>query len=853
MKKKIKTDGVEELFDIVRAIQNGEEPDEAVQRKREERTEAAREAAQQKQEKIRKQEKRQKKETESAPKADSPKSHPEPETNIPVTEKDDGDEFEVNQEDEFERMLADDARKSFDVRPALNGIGSGLKKLSRSFSGIRRKTGRDVDDSSEREKQPPQEQPAEEVAEKQQPQQGAPDEPDREKSEDEKTIDRILDRDDFALPSSSGEDQAPQETDRQEDAGKKEAPKRKRVLGKERKRSISPDGIRDSLLDFKENLSQRGIRQKELGMIGAGFVLAVLCIVLIVNAVQGSFEQKRKMEHVTAEEGLSVTVEDEPDQWCSSYPVKLRVRVKGETVSAVTVGGIQYQPDEQGFVTVETGEYLLELVADTGSSSRKAQIEIPYLDSQPPVVSADQQEDEIALTAADARSQVYKIWYAAVSQDSILQLPYYREYSKPIPYETGTTYYFYAQDTAGNRSVPVSTTMEAVQGIALSDTEISLYPQESGGLKLEVTPEGALLNNLRFESSDETVAAVDQTGTVTGLKEGTAVIKVSANGVEDAACTVTVSSVRSVTISAIGDCTLGTDEAFDASTSLPAFASVNGYDYFFSNVKAILENDDATFANLEGTFTEETSREAKQYAFKGDPSYTEILKSASVDVVTLANNHSSDYGEKSLSDTEKYLDEAGIDYCIGDKIVVKSVNGVQTAFIGIYVLNDGMGREEQVKSTIAEAKESGAELIIVGFHWGNERETQPDETQRSLAHTAVDCGANLVLGHHPHVLQGIEKYNGAYIAYSLGNFCFGGNSAPSDMDTMIFRQTFSVSRDGVIPSDEVEVVPCSISSTAGYNNYQPTPATGTEAERIIGRINEYSAEFGQTFTASTGL
>ena len=105
---------------------------------------------------------------------------------------------------------------------------------------------------------------------------------------------------------------------------------------------------------------------------------------------------------------------------------------------------------------------------------------------------------------------------------------------------------------------------------------------------------------------------------------------------------------------------------------------------------------------------------------------------------------------------------------------------------------------------------------------------------------AIDEGADLVVGHHPHVLQGIEKYKGKYIVYSLGNFCFGGNSYPSDMDTMIFQQTFTIDSSGVQPDGQIHVIPCSISSASEYNNYQPTPAQGSEAERILTKINERS-------------
>ena len=144
---------------------------------------------------------------------------------------------------------------------------------------------------------------------------------------------------------------------------------------------------------------------------------------------------------------------------------------------------------------------------------------------------------------------------------------------------------------------------------------------------------------------------------------------------------------------------------------------------------------------------------------------------------------------------------------------------------------------------------------MVIFHWGNETETVPDSNQTTLGRMAIDLGADLVCGHHPHVLQGIETYKGKNIVYSLGNFCFGGNSSPSDMDTMIYQQTFTIDADGVKNDNVTNIIPCSISSAAydGYNNYQPTPAEGDEATRILEKINERSSWIstaeGTTFTA----
>lgn len=299
----------------------------------------------------------------------------------------------------------------------------------------------------------------------------------------------------------------------------------------------------------------------------------------------------------------------------------------------------------------------------------------------------------------------------------------------------------------------------------------------------------------------------------------------------------------SITISAAGDCTLGTDEYFDPSTSLNAYYDSNGPAYFFQNVKSIFEADDLTIVNMEGTLTEETARQDKTYAFKGPAEYTQILTDGDVEAANLANNHSHDYGDKSYTDTIAALDAAGITNFGYDRTAVMDVNGVKVGLVGTYELAEGMGCEDEMISNIKSVEDQGAQIVIVSFHWGIERENYPTENQVNLAHSAIDNGADLVLGHHPHVLEGIEVYNGKNIVYSLGNFCFGGNSNPSDKDTMIFQQTFTV-QDGELVEDNVtNIIPCSISSDSSYNNYQPTPLEGDEADRVKGRIDEYSSGF----------
>ena len=316
-----------------------------------------------------------------------------------------------------------------------------------------------------------------------------------------------------------------------------------------------------------------------------------------------------------------------------------------------------------------------------------------------------------------------------------------------------------------------------------------------------------------------------------------------------------ISAPVSLTLSVVGDCTLGTDETFDYDTSLNAYYENYGADYFLQNVRSIFSADDLTIANFEGTLTDSDEREDKTFAFKAPASYASILSGSSVEAVNTANNHSHDYGDQGFDDTLAALDDAGIVHFGYDETAVMDIKGIKVGMVGIYELYDHLDREQQLKDNIAKVQADGAQLIVVIFHGGNETETVPDSNQTTLGRMAIDLGADLVCGHHPHVLQGIETYKGKNIVYSLGNFCFGGNSSPSDMDTMIYQQTFTIDADGVKNDNVTNIIPCSISSAAydGYNNYQPTPAEGDEATRILEKINERSSWIstaeGTTFTA----
>ena len=346
---------------------------------------------------------------------------------------------------------------------------------------------------------------------------------------------------------------------------------------------------------------------------------------------------------------------------------------------------------------------------------------------------------------------------------------------------------------------------------------------------------------------NESAANADTTSDTQAAASSTADSEASANGESEnsdsAAGTAKAAHDTPVTltVSVVGDCTLGTDENFDYDTSLNAYFESYGKEYFFQNVKSIFEADDLTIANNEGTFTESYDREDKTFAFKAPASFAGIYSCSSVEAVNTANNHSHDYGEQSFQDTMDALDAEGIVHFGYDETAVMDVKGVKVGLVGIYELNDHLERKQQLEDNINKVKDEGAELVIVIFHWGNEKETVPDSNQTTLGRLAIDLGADLVCGHHPHVLQGVEEYKGKNIVYSLGNFCFGGNSSPSDMDTMIFQQTFTITNDGVQDDNVTNIIPCSISSASDYNNYQPTPAEGDEKTRIMEKIQERSS------------
>ncbi|MEF9935352.1 CapA family protein [Clostridium sp.] len=291
-----------------------------------------------------------------------------------------------------------------------------------------------------------------------------------------------------------------------------------------------------------------------------------------------------------------------------------------------------------------------------------------------------------------------------------------------------------------------------------------------------------------------------------------------------------------INISGVGDCTLGDDINNKGRGFSSVYKKVNDPKYFFKGVLKELSNDDLTIANLEGPLTTNGKRLEKQFAFRGLPEYTKILKEGSVEAVTLANNHSMDYGDVGFMDTKKYLTSEGIGHFAYDEPAIIEKNGIKIGLLGFKAWSSGEYVRKNVETSIKNIREK-VDMVVVSFHWGDERAEKPNKDQLTLGRLAVDSGADLVLGHHPHVIQGIENYNGKNIVYSLSNFSFGGNSNPKDKDSFIYKQGFTFDKNKkLVKIEEYKAIPVRISSVEYKNDYSPVILEGDEAVRVMDKL-----------------
>ena len=286
-------------------------------------------------------------------------------------------------------------------------------------------------------------------------------------------------------------------------------------------------------------------------------------------------------------------------------------------------------------------------------------------------------------------------------------------------------------------------------------------------------------------------------------------------------------------ISMCGDCTLSSSQRENT------FETVVDGDmaYPFSGVKEFFEADYLTIANLECSLSEEPLYGSSTFQFCGDAENAQMLLEGGVDFVTLANNHTMDFGQKGLDSTMAVLDGYGIPYTPPDGSCIYEAEGGLR--VGLYAPPWYASNDTIAAGVSALAADPEVELVICLMHWGMEGTYRPWGHQTSAAQAAVDAGADIVYGSHPHVLQPVVELDGAYVVYSLGNFVFGGNTAPRDRDTAIVQFTVKRAADGAVSVEGWEAIPCSVSSTPVTNDFRPEPyEPGTEEyERTMSKLH----------------
>ena len=289
------------------------------------------------------------------------------------------------------------------------------------------------------------------------------------------------------------------------------------------------------------------------------------------------------------------------------------------------------------------------------------------------------------------------------------------------------------------------------------------------------------------------------------------------------------------------------------------FIDSNGGDAVLAGVAPLLRGSQVAFVNLESPLSNKGARNAaKDVTFRGRPALVQGLHTAGIDVVSLANNHALDWGPKALLDTVARLDAAGIAHAgAGADLdaarapaLLRTTSGTVAILAYTLILPEGFaagtdragvspvrGHSERLLADIAAASKR-ADWVVVSFHWGVEYTGQASREQRALAHDAVDAGADLVLGHHPHVLQGLELYRNKLIAYSLGDFVFDHYSRPTG-ETVVLEIEMSSAGP---PS--FRVTPVYLSESHGI----PRVVAGTEAHAILHRLKGFSADLGLPLT-----
>ena len=290
---------------------------------------------------------------------------------------------------------------------------------------------------------------------------------------------------------------------------------------------------------------------------------------------------------------------------------------------------------------------------------------------------------------------------------------------------------------------------------------------------------------------------------------------------------------ETLTLSFVGDCSIGEMEgSAGKETSYSSVVNEKGMEWPFSLVADVLAQDDFTFANNEVVFTTRRQHQDKKFNLKGVPANAQVYRFAGVDAVNTANNHAWDFFEGGYQDTLKALEEAKVPHFgslyVGtnhgyDDLGIYTVKGVLIGAMGFSYPQDSEYDLRLIRNRAETLRQAGCDLVIASLHWGREEQPSPQSWQFAFARKVIDCGVDVIWGHHPHVLQQVQFYKGKPIFYSTGNFTFGSIKA-LDPDTGIFQLTYELSAAGP-QLCRFSVIPC---RTQGAGDYRPYVLTDAE-------------------------
>ena len=290
----------------------------------------------------------------------------------------------------------------------------------------------------------------------------------------------------------------------------------------------------------------------------------------------------------------------------------------------------------------------------------------------------------------------------------------------------------------------------------------------------------------------------------------------------------------SIVLTFTGDCTLGsTDRRRGKDDSFDAFIGKFGYGWPFARVRDFFAEDDVTVINLENVFYDSTyGRVKKTYNFRGPTDFARILPEGSVELAYLGNNHIMDYGAPGMRRTIEALEEQGVGWCFSSReksgYFVFEKEGVKVGFAGAYISYWGTN-SVRMAATFQQMRDEGCDAIVGIIHGGAEYSPKRAKRQENMAAWMVRNGASLVIGHHPHVVQGVDRIGEATVIYSLGNFSFGGNKDLRADKALVARAVLQFDGKGEYLGHQVNLIPISPSGALTYNNYQPVFLSGERA------------------------